>query len=134
VEQSGIFYIPCYALLNLEKMEAIEKFEDEYNSLMLELDMLENKKINKLKDKFVKKLPFKKGDIIYNVTGIIKIDNIDFKIGYNGRGELLPIYATFSGVKYKWVKDGFVTPTKNKQRGDLHSYGNLKRIDKSKIV
>lgn len=115
-------------------MEVLEKFEDEYNSLMLKLEISKTKKINKLKDKFFKKLPFKKGDIVYNVTGIIKIDSIDFKIGYNGRGELLPIHATFSGVKYKWIKDGFVTPTKNKQRGDLHFYGNLKRIDKSKIV
>ena len=115
-------------------MDVIEKFENEYNSLMLELEMLKNNKINKLKDKFVKKLPFKSGDIVYNVTGIIKIDNIDFEIGYNGRGELLPIHATFSGIKFKWIKDGFITPTKSKQRGKLYSYGNLKKINKSKIV
>jgi hypothetical protein len=115
-------------------MEVIEKFEDEYNSLMLELEMLKNKKITKLKDKFVKILPFQKGDIVYNVTGIIKIDSIDFEIGYNGRGELLPIHATFSGIKYKWYKGGFVRPTKSKQRGNLYSYGNLKKIDKNKIL
>ena len=111
-------------------MEVLEKFEDEYNSLMLELERLKTKKTNKLKDKFFKKLPFKKGDIIYNVTGIIKIDSIDFEIAYNGRGELLPIHAVFSGVKYKWIKGGFVIPTKNKQRGSLNSYGDLKMIDK----
>jgi len=115
-------------------MEAIGKLEDEYNSLMLELEILKAKKINNLKDKFVKELPFKKGDIVYNVTGIIKIDNIDFEIGYNGRGELLPIHATFSGVKHKWLKGGFITPTKRKQIGNLYSYGNLKKVDKSKIV
>jgi len=62
------------------------KFENEYNSLIVELELLKNKKIAKLKDKFSKKQPFKKGDIIYNVTGtgIIKIDSIDFKISYNG--------------------------------------------------
>ena len=75
-----------------------------------------------------------KGDIIYNVTGIIKIDSIDFEIAYNGRGELLPIHAVFSGVKYKWIKGGFVIPTKNKQRGSLNSYGDLKMIDKNNIV
>ena len=116
------------------KMISIEKFEDDYKSLMLELERLKTKEINKLKDKFFKKLPFKKGDIIYNVTGIIKIDSVDFKIGYNGRGELLPIHAVFSGVKYKWIKGGFVTPTKNKQRGSLNSYGDLKKIDESNII
>ena len=51
-----------------------------------------------------------------------------------GRGELLPIHATFSGVKHKWLKGGFITPTKRKQIGNLFSYGNLKKVDKSKIV
>jgi len=115
-------------------MEIIEKFEEGYNSLIVELELLKNKKITELKDKFSKKLPFKKGDIVYNVTGIIKIDCIDFKTGYNGRNELLPIHATFSGIKYKWLKGGFVTPTKIKQKGELHSYGDLKKIDKNKIV
>ncbi len=112
----------------------VQKFESEYKSLMLELEILKTKKINKLKDEFSKKLPFKKGDVIYNVTGIIKIDNIDFKIVYNGRGELLPVHVVFSGVKYKWIKDGFVSRTKNEQIVFLNSYGNLKKIDKNNIV
>lgn len=115
-------------------MDTIKNLEEEYDSLMVELELMKNKKVTELKNKFYQKLPFKKGDIIYNVTGIIKIESIFFKIDYNGRGDRLPIHATYKGTKYKWVKDGLITPTKNKDKGELHSYGVLKKIDNSKVV
>lgn len=112
----------------------IKSFDEELDIIEKEIAILKNKKTNNLKEKFTKKLDIKKGDIIYNVTGIIKVDNIKFNICVNERGEKLSTYITFIGDKYKWVKGGYITRTKNKELGSLYSYSNLKKIDKNKII
>ena len=47
---------------------------------------------------------------------------------------MMPINVEYKGTKYKWVKGGLITPTKGSQKGKLSSYGNLKKIDKSKVI
>lgn len=125
--------------MNEEKAnKVISEFEDEYDSLISELDKLKYKRLNSLKNKFYdkleSKLTFKRGDIIHNVTGMIKLDSFEFVIGYNGRGEQLPTRTIFKGIKYKWVKGGFVTRTKNKEIGEISYLSTIKRIDSSKVI
>ena len=114
--------------------EIIKKLEEEYDSLISKLEIEKHIKISKLKDNYKEKLDIKIGDIIYNVTGIIKIESLDFKIRYNGRGDRLPVHIIFKGTKYKWIKGGLISKIKNNQKGELYSYGNLKKIDKSKVL
>ena len=109
-------------------------FDMDLEKLLNELEQEKNKRINKLINKHRRKLDIKLGDIIYNVTGIIKVEDIDFKIAYNGRGERSVTTIIYSGTKYKWIKGGFITKTKSTQKGNLYSYSDLKKIDKSKVI
>ena len=115
-------------------MDNGEEFDNALDNIEIEVNEYRRKKIDKLKDKFVKKLPIKKGDIIYNVTGIIKVETIEFSIGFNGRGERIPSHVIYKGTKYKWNKGGTVSLTVKKSYGSLHSYSELKHIPKSKVV
>jgi hypothetical protein len=116
--------------------DIIEKITVDYSHLIDEIEELKSERISKLKAKYIKKSPFGRGDLIYNVTGIIRITSIDFEIEYNGRGELLPISVIYNGIKYKWIKGGFVSPTKRKEMGSLRWYTgcSIKKIDKNKIM
>lgn len=118
----------------LKDMKCIDVFDENYYSLIEEVEIIKEKKLIKLKSELIKNLPFKKGDIIYNVTGIIEIKTIDIKVSYNGRGERLPTQLRFTGPKYKWVKGGLVTRTKTQKNGNLHYYGKIKKIDKCYVV
>jgi hypothetical protein len=115
-------------------MDNGEVFDNELDSIEVEVNEYRKKKIEKLKKKYIKKLPIKKGDIIYNVTGIIKVETIEFSIGFNGRGERIPSHAIYKGIKYKWNKGGTVSLTVKKSYGSLHSYSELKAICNSKVV
>ena len=115
-------------------MKEIEIFDIEFNSLILELELEKQIRILNLKNKHIDKLDIKVGDIIYDVTGIIKVGDIDFHVGYNGRGGSWPTFVEYIGLKYKWVKGGFVTKSKHNQIGELYSYSDLKKIDSNKII
>ena len=102
-------------------MEIDKEFEKEYADIIKKIENLKKNKINKIKNKFIKKLPFKTGDIVYNVCGIIKIENIEF-IFPQSISEFY-FHVEYIGSKYKWIKDGFVVPAKSKVKGKLYSYG-----------
>ena len=109
--------------------DIIESFDTNLVALEKKHQLEMNNEISKLKYSLIKKVDIKIGDIIYNVTGIIKVESIEFNTGVNGRGEKLPTYIAFKGRKYKWLKDGYVTKTKHNDYGTLYSYSSLKKID-----
>jgi hypothetical protein len=106
----------------------MEEFNKELENLLFDLEQIKIGKINELKNKYKNKLNIKIGDIIYNVTGIIQVEDIDFVIS-----DRFPSHVVFKGTKYKWIKDGFITKTKTNKKGELYSYSNLKMIDKKMI-
>jgi len=67
---------------------------------------------------------FKVGDFIYNVTGIIKVEQIHHE------GDDFPV-VVYYGKRYK-KRYGKLVPTKHNQRGRL--WGDLKKIKNTKPV
>ena len=93
----------------------------EYKAKEIELKADYNSKLKQLQDNYIKdNSPFKVGDYIYNITGMIKVDQI--KLNYYNNLEFIYI-----GLKYKRIK-GVVSRTKDKALykmiNDLHLLKN----------
>lgn len=76
--------------------------------------------LHELRKKFVKEnAKFKKGDFIYNVTGIIKVEKIDYSVFRD------TIEIVYSGYRYRKCK-GMLYRTKYKKISELRY--NLKLV------
>jgi hypothetical protein len=94
---------------------------DEYKSKVLDLEAKYNIALHKLNQSYVEEnAEFKKGDFIYNVTGIIKVEKISYDIMF-GVPEVI-----YYGYRYKKHK-GEILRTKDKKLSKLRS--NIKKIN-----
>jgi len=106
-------------------------------SINKELELLKKKRYDKYKSKIIKSIGFKKGDIVYNVTGVIRITGFDICLeNYNGYGELLQPTISIKGDCLVWFKGGYVKNTKTYKEKTLDYYGvdTIKKIHKKKFI
>ena len=75
----------------------IDDFDWQYDQLKVKLPPCRFKEyVDRLISLTIPKLSIKKGDIVHNVTGIIKVEEIIFKCDrYNGRGERFDTIISF---------------------------------------
>lgn len=104
----------------MSKKEVVEQ-EILYNNLIKEAQ-------DNWKEQFLLKYArFNVGSIIYGVTGIIRVEEIDCNLP----GKLDP-KVKYIGKPYKKVH-GDLLPTKSKTKKELIDYGNLKYCEYNKI-
>jgi len=86
---------------------------DEYKDKLIEIESEAKVKVVKLNNQYVKEnAEFEIGDFIYNVTGIIKIESIEYSNYHNY------ITIEYYGYRYKnW--GGKLTRTKNRSLSKL---------------
>lgn len=96
-------------------IENYKKIENEIcNSHKLELHILRTEYVEKNKK-------FNVGDFVYNVTGIIKVDKINYEIFFDN------IEIVYSGYRYKKVNNEILR-TKDKKISSMWESHNLKLL------
>lgn len=110
--------------------EISEKIHEGLLKVDQEIESLRIQKINEVRDKYLKEIDHLKGQLIYNVTGIIMVENISIKTFINRKGKRITHEVSLEGPSYKWIKGGGV----KKSRGRNIIQNEYKIIDKSKIV
>lgn len=96
-------------------------------------DAIEHNKqmVNKARQRWVQhNKKFDRDEYIQSVIGIIQIQSIYHVVVGS------EIYITYTGRKHKWVKGGFITPTKNDEKLTLTDYNEdkIKRVDPKKVI
>lgn len=78
--------------------------------------------LHKLRTEYVEKnKKFNIGDLVFNVTGIIKVDKISYEIFFD------KIEIVYSGYRYKKVKNE-ISRTKDKKISSMWESHNLKLL------
>jgi hypothetical protein len=93
---------------------------EEYRKLENEINEECKLKIHKLRNEYIEKnKKFNIGDFVFNVTGIIKVERVSYKIFCDG--------IVYSGYRYKKNNDE-LSRTKDKKISSMWESNNLKLL------
>lgn len=95
---------------------------EDYKKIENEICDSHKLELHKLRTEYVEKnKKFNIGDFVFNVTGIIKINKINYEIFFNN------IEIVYSGYRYKKVKNE-ISRTKDKKISSMWESRNLKLL------
>ena len=105
--------------MNYKDIPGIIELEEEYAELIKEYDLKKCKVVTKYVNKNTK---FKKGDFVYCVLGVIKIENVKWSSFFED------IQISYEGPKYRRDK-GKLIRTKSVPRDEFIDYGNIIKLN-----
>lgn len=113
---------------NIFDIPGIPKLESAYKEMMKDYKDAKKRIINSF---LKKKSKFKKGDFIYNVLGVIKVEEITSS--YSPKYNVESVHIIYKGYAYRRDK-GRLLRTKERGYKEIHCYdsSNIKKIDLTK--